>query len=242
MGKKCLIVLRDLKQREQLQRLISEVKKDCVIYVTDNIKDAYQILLENTIDTFFIEIVLYSDIKGDISGIRLARIIRELSNYIFTPIIFIGAVEDPDKILQTKCCCFDYFHTDYNVDQMKETIKKALDFSTPHIRKDTFIFRNDNKLYAYAVSDIVYIECANRKMSVCLKNKQIMELPYMTCKAVLQNIGDSTLVQCARGVIVNSVYIRSVDKGNKTINLSIDQLCLDLGMKYYKNVIAKFRF
>ena len=242
MGRQCLIVLRDLKQRERLQQLISEVKKDCVLYATDNIKDAYQILLENTIDTFFIEIVLDSDAKGDISGIRLARIIRELSNYIFTPIIFIGAVEDPDKILQTKCCCFDYFYANYDVEQMKETIKKALDFSTPHTRKDTFIFRNDNKLFAYPVSDIVYIECANRKMIVYLKNKQIMELPYMTCKAVLQNIGDSTLVQCARGVIVNTIFIRFVDKGNKTINLSVDQLCLDMGMKYYRNVMAKFRF
>ena len=157
LTKNCLIVLKDSQQRERLRQLVLDVKKDCVLWETDNLKDAYQILLENSIDVLFIDVVLDHEKKGDISGIRLARIVREMSCYIFTPIIFIGTLEDPEKILYNQCCCFDYYKMEYHDDDMKISIGKALEFKTPQTRRDTFVYRCEKELRFIEVKDVVYI-------------------------------------------------------------------------------------
>ena len=101
MGKNCLIIEDNYVQREYMKRLVQELSSEVKVYDVDNLQEAYQILLENTIDLFIIDIVLDNKKKNDVSGVKLANVVRDIPYYAFTPIIFVTSLIDPKLFAYT---------------------------------------------------------------------------------------------------------------------------------------------
>ena len=64
-----------LKVLEELVLSVSDEK----VYATDDVGEAYKIAMENSVDVFLLDIILYADKKGDTSGMQYAQSIRKLS-------------------------------------------------------------------------------------------------------------------------------------------------------------------
>ncbi len=80
MEKHVLIVEDNKIQMEMLKKIVQEVNPGAVVYTAEDVNKAYQILLENTIDVFLVDIILDTTKPGDISGIKLVENIRGISN------------------------------------------------------------------------------------------------------------------------------------------------------------------
>ena len=92
-----VLILEDNRQiLNVLEELVMSVAEDEKVYATDNVGEAYKIAMETSIDVFLLDIILYTDKKGDTSGMQYAQSMRKLERYRFTPIIFITSLEDPE--------------------------------------------------------------------------------------------------------------------------------------------------
>ena len=237
MGKNCLIIEDNYVQREYMKRLVQELSSEVKVYDVDNLQEAYQILLENTIDLFIIDIVLDNKKKNDVSGVKLANVVRDIHYYAFTPIIFVTSLIDPKLFAYTNLHCFSYLEKPFSQAEAKSVIRDAMEYSTPKKELDTFCLRKGGILFPIQVDNIIYIESLNRSIIIYRKDGKSDTMPYMTCRQVLQEAGNSSLIQCNRSVIVNKNYIWSVDRANRYIVLREFGKRVDIGVTYLKNVM-----
>lgn len=239
MSKTCLIVEDNDVQREGMRQLVAETSAEVKIFTAENLQEAYQILLENIIDVFIVDIVLDKNKKGDISGVRMVNVIRNISHYMFTPVIFVTSLEDPQMFAYSNLHCFSYLEKPYNKEEAKAIITVALEYSTPKIEMDALCLRREGIIYPFKVDDIVYIESTNRNVTIHKSDQTVEKMPYMTCKNILDAVRNSALIQCSRGVIVNRNYIKLLDKTNRFIALKDSNETLDVGRRYLEDVIDK---
>lgn len=237
MEKNCLIIEDNYVQREFMKRLVQELSGEVAVYDVDNIQEAYQILLENTIDFFIIDIVLDRNKKNDISGVKLANVVRDIPYYAFTPIIFVTSLMDPKLFAYSNLHCFCYLEKPFSKDEAKSVIRDAMEYSTPKKEMSTFCLRKGGILFPIHVDNIIYIESFNRSIIIYKSDGKSDKMPYMTCRQILQEAGNSSLLQCNRSVIVNKKYIWSVDRVNRYIELRECGKRVDIGVTYLKKVM-----
>lgn len=239
MGKNCLIIEDNYVQREFMKRLVMELSSEARVYDVDNLQEAYQILLENTIDLFIIDIVLDHKKKNDISGVKLANVVRDIPYYAFTPIIFMTSLIDPKLFAYKNLHCFSYLEKPFSQNEAKSAIRDAMEYSTPKKELNTFCLRKGGILFPFQVEDILYIESLNRSIIIYKRDGKTITMPYMTCRQVLQEAGNSTLLQCNRSVIVNKKYIWSVDRANRYIVMRECEKRVAIGVTYLKKVMSE---
>lgn len=239
MSKTCLIVEDNEVQRESMRKLVAETSPAVKIFTVDNLQEAYKILLENIIDVFIVDIVLDRRKKGDISGVRMVNVLRQIPRYMFTPVIFVTSLEDPQMFAYSNLHCFSYLEKPYNKEEAKAIITTALEYSTPKMEMEVLCLRREGIIYPFKVEDIVYIESTNRNVTIHKSDGTVEKMPYMTCKNILQEVNNSALVQCGRGVLVNLNYIKFLDKTNGFIALKASKETLDIGRSYLKDVLNK---
>lgn len=239
MEKNCLIIEDNYVQREFMKRLVQELSEEVLVYDVDNLQEAYQILLENTIDLFIIDIVLDRNKKNDISGVKLANVVRDIPYYAFTPIIFVTSLIDPKLFAYSNLHCFCYLEKPFSQEEARSVIRDAMEYSTPKKELSTFCLRKGGILFPIQVDDIVYIESFNRSILIYRKDGKTDKMPYMTCRQILQEAGNSSLLQCNRSVIVNKNYIWSVDRVNRYIVLRDCGKKVDIGVTYLKKVMSE---
>ena len=237
MEKSCLIIEDNTVQRETIKKLVSETSTEITIYDVDNLMSAYKVLLEHTIDLFVVDIVLDTNRKGDISGVNLVNIIRNMPQYKFTPVVFVTSLEDPKMFAYSKLHCFSYLEKPFNRGETRNIFERALGYTTPRNEQEVLCLRKDGVLYPLHIDQIIYIECRNRSVIIHIRGGEIVCMPYMTCKQILDRANNSALFQCNRGIIANRNYIRTVDKANLIIELKECRKRLDIGVTYAKQVL-----
>lgn len=238
MEKRCLIIEDDLSQRKLIKKLIRETSVHTKIYDVDNVLSAYKALLENVIDLFIVDIVLDTGKKGDISGVKLVNIIRSMPQYRFTPVIFVTSLEDPKMFAYRKLHCFSYLEKPFSYGEAKEIFKSALGYTSPRMENEVLCLRKDGVLYPFKIDQIAYIESVNRCLTIHKRNGESEQMPYMTCKRVLEEANNASLFQCMRGVIVNRDCIKAVDRTNCVLELKGSKKHLDIGATYARQVLS----
>ena len=132
-----------LKVLEELVLSVSDEK----VYATDDVGEAYKIAMENSVDVFLLDIILYADKKGDTSGMQYAQSIRKLERYRFTPIIFITSLEDPEMYALRDLHAFGYIEKPFAPSQVENLLRDALHFKTQKEKDAMMFFRKDGILY-----------------------------------------------------------------------------------------------
>lgn len=216
---------------------MKETSEEVRVYDVDNLIGAYKIMLEKPIDLFIVDIVLDADRKGDTSGVKLVNVIRTIPQYMFTPVIFVTSLEEPKMFAYSKLHCFSYLEKPFNQNEAKVIFKSALGYTTPRSENDILCMRKDGVLYPFQIDQIVYIESRNRSILVHREGGDTEQMPYMTCRRILEEADNSSLIQCSRGVIVNRNYVKAVDKTNHLLELKGCKERLDIGVTYSKQVL-----
>lgn len=241
--KKTVLIIEDNKtQLEMLRILVLEVNPEAVVYTASETKIAYQIMLERTIDTFLVDIILDSTKPGDTAGIRFVEKLRMIPKYMFTPVVFITSLEDATKYAYTDLNCLGYVEKPFSPERVKQLVKKALCFSTEieSKKEKVFCFRRDGVLYPVKIQDIIYIETINHIVNVYLVEGGPLTVPYRTCKQLLEDIDSNVLMQCSRNVIINKDYILNVDMANRFIALKGEKKRIEIGITYKKKIMAEY--
>lgn len=241
MRKTVLIVEDDTEQLHMLEKLVLGVNENTEVCTADNVTVAYRLLMEKTVDVFLVDIVLDTASPADTSGVRLVERIRQVPKYMFTPVIFVTSMEDPEMYAYRGLNCTGYIEKPYDPVQVRKLVERALNYTTAREKDTTLMFRKDGILYPVNLKEIVYMESLNHVMNIRLSNGTVLDIPYKTCRCVLREEDTSgTLLQCGRGVLVNREYVKGIDTANRYLMLKDGHGMVGMGGRYKKSILAEF--
>lgn len=239
--KKILILEDNLLMLMHLKNIVQEIDERNTIYAYDNVKDAYQCTLEKKIDLFLLDIILKSRQQGDVSGLVFADSIRKVEYYNFTPIIFVTSLEDAGAYTYKNLHCYSFIEKPFDVLRMKQVIEQALRFPGYQKPEKTLYFRKDGVILAVEQSDFVYAESIDRMMHIHTRHRDILTVPYITLKRLVEEADNPRILQCSRSAVVNQKYVQNIDIPNRMIQLRDGFGRVEIGIMFKKYMKECFR-
>ena len=239
MKKTVLIIEDEIEQLNVLKQLVKAAEENAEVYTASDVTHAYEILMEKSIDVFLVDIILDTTRPGDTAGVRLVERIRKIPKYMFTPVIFVTSLEDPTMYAYTDLNCMGYIEKPFEPERIIKLVEKALNYTTAREKEISITFRKDGILYPVRLKEIVYMESQNHVIHVHLRDGSELEIPYKTCKQILQETDEGSLLQCSRSTIVNREYVQGVDVPNRYLMLKEGFGMLDIGGRYKKKILVE---
>ena len=227
-------------QLEMLSQIVRKMSPDIYVYALTNVEEAYRVVMEHTIDCFFVDIILNPTQKGDTSGAKFVQDIRKISKYYTTPVLFITSLEDPENYAYKDLHCFDYIEKPFKEERIKANIQKVLQIPAVREEDKSLLFRKDGILYPVRCEEIYYIQNRNHVQYIHLSDDTVFEVKYRSCQAILSEADSNNLFQCSRNIIVNRQHIYNVDLVNNCITLKGNGGCLPIGITFKKKVVELF--
>ena len=235
-----LIIEDHREQSEALERLVKKVNANATVYFSKDEKEAYSYVMEKDIHVFIVDIILHTNHSSDTSGIKFVEKVREIPRYLFSPVIFITALEDSELYAYRELNCYSYIEKPFSEKQVIKVLEKALQFPKEIREEKTIFFRKDGIIYPVKTKDVVYFEFHDRKVIVHMLDSGKKEFPYITVKKILEETGNG-FIQCSRTVIVNERMIENIDFTNDYIKMSkIDEL-IEIGKSFRKKMMERYK-
>lgn len=188
-----------------------------VAFSSDNAKDVFDFINNHTIDVIILDI----NLNSNISGIQLAKKIRENNKNIY--IIFsTGHLEY--SLLAYSVKTFDYLPKPITIERLDVTLNRLLE--DMKFSNKNFI-RIDNKLVINN-SEINYIKKDGMKLIFCTDSKN-----YETYNSFnkIESILPDTFVRCHKSYIANTNNISNINI-NKNIITFRNSISCEIGPKY----------
>lgn len=224
-----LIIEDDISLCRYLIKKAKEINPNIDIKSTDSAKDALEIAHECDITAFFIDIQLL-----DYSGLELAKQIRGLDKYQFTPMVFITAVPTRELEAFRQVHCYEYIIKPFTDDELTNVFEKILIQYVERVQSHTkkiCLDRNGVRQLIHA-NDIVLVEYSLRRVVLHFKNS-ILKYKHMPLKKFAEQLPDY-FIQIHQSIIINKNFIQSIDYVNNYVVLEYIDIKLPIGKSYRK--------
>lgn len=246
---KNVLILEDDRESSRLvSDLLSECREELAIYTAYDEKEAMQMAMDCYMDLFIIDILLHDGVGNDISGLIFTKRIRQNSRYEITPIIFITSIANLELHTYREISCFSYILKPLNQAKQKKLIDKVdklFKGSSRSPEEEYYYFKVDYVYYPVRIDELVLVRCEGRKLLVQTVKETfyVSRLSMKRLKEDLRKMGNHSLVECRRGVLVNQNYIENIDTVARYLKLrNIDEL-VDFGnSKWLSRVKGVIRY
>jgi two-component system LytT family response regulator len=226
-----LFVEDNQKQREYLLKCANKVNDELEIVGTGSLKEAIILAEEKNIEAFFIDIQL-----ADGNGIDLAKQIRKLTKYQFTPIIFITAMLTKEMEAFHNIHCYDYIIKPYSSKTIEKVMKSILKDYLYNTNDISYIKLNYKGLIQQInTNDIYYIEKRNRKIIIVTKYEEI-SYKCMTLNEISKDLPNS-FIQSHQSFLINRKFIKKLDLINNIIGLENCNDLIPIGVSFKRGVV-----
>lgn len=237
--KNILIVEDNRKTLNALEQAISKIEKNIVAYKAETYEEACAVAFSKRIDVFVIDIILTTEKPGDVSGIRFADLVRRHDRYMFTPIIFITALTDPQLYAYKELHSFGYLEKPFSMKRAVKLIEQALKYQTPQEESQIVYLRKEGILFAVPYQKLLYAEVKNHILILHMED-EVLEMPYITIKQLLKQVDQNIFLQCSRSTVVNKMHVKYIDIVNRYIGIDQDGIRIEIGPSYKKAVYQEF--
>ena len=225
---KVLIVEDNKAHMDALCKILKCLNRDLQVYCAYDMAEAFNLVLEQHINLFLVDIILKTDKPGDVSGLNFVREIRGISKYRFTPVIFITSLEDPRLYAYSQLHCFGYIEKPFAVEQVKNIVRDALEFPMREEEEKYVYFRKEGIVYSKCIKEIVHIENGKRRLVIHCINDELV-IPHKTCEEILKELDSELFVQCSRYDIINRKHIEQIDYTNRFVKMKYKEAPVEIG-------------
>lgn len=187
---------------------------------------------ENEISLFVLDIQL-----EDYKGTHLAKQIRELPEYKYTPIIFETALAGEELSAYRDVKCYSFLIKPFSEKEFTEVFTEAIGLSERINRQGkTIQIEQKQFILEYTTADIVYIEAFGKRLVIHTNNhmsgmKEDTISGY-TLAGMLALLEGASFVQCHKSYLVNTTHIDRIDKTGRKIFLKGFPDAIPVGNKY----------
>lgn len=240
MVKKILVLENEINRQRRIREIINETLLNAEIHIAKTVGEAYQLLIECTIDFFIVNAILDCENATDTEGIRFVAGMREIPKYSCTPVIIISSLCDPSGYILEELKCLGCLDGNFSKECMVQLLKQASSYEVKCWKEKTLLFRKNRILYPVKTKNIIYMERANNITSIHLTDGSVLDIPYISFARIMYDADSCKLVMCNRSISVNKDYVYAIDLTNRFVILRDDKGMLDLGGTYKKELLSKF--
>lgn len=198
-------------ERQRLVQILITNIGNVKIYEAERAAKVVEIIKKHNIDLFLMDIEL-----PDISGLKLAKKIRQISKYEFTYIVFITTHGYLQLEAFKKIHCYDFIQKPYENKEVINIVNK-LTRGIVKNKKNTILDREEIRFKLKScvlriyVDEILFIESQGRNCLIHTKNKQY-EVSNHNMNKMMSILPDHCFMQTHKSYIVNIKNIKEVDK------------------------------
>lgn len=194
---------------------------------------------KNKVDLFVLDIQLL-----DYRGTELARQLRTMPEYRFTPILFTTELSGEELNAYREIKCYDFLVKPFTELEFQKAFLAALAMGA-QIQEPLSILRIEQKqfLFEYEIRNILYIESFGKRILIHTAQDGGEEVTdqiagYALSK-LLALVPQGCMLQCHKSFLVNPDHICKIDKVNRLIYLTRCKAAIPIGEKYQKNVFER---
>lgn len=217
----------------RMKQYIKNIDPNLEIHAFAEAGAAYRFAQKELISLFILDIQL-----TDYKGTSLAKQIRSLPQYKYTPIIFETVLAGEELSAYRDVKCYGFLIKPFGEEEFSQAFCDALGMSE-HMEEPSKTIRIEQKQFVleYVLGEIVFVEAFGKKLvihtnSLRLGKKQDTISGY-TLSGLLDLLGDPAFVRCHKSYLVNRKHIEKIDKANKLIFLREFDTPIPIGNKYY---------
>ena len=231
MGK-VLLVEDNISAVKKIVRYIGNISADLEIHSVSEAGEALQYAIANDVSLFILDIQL-----GDYKGTSLAKQLRELPEYKYTPIIFETALAGEELSAYRDVKCYSFLVKPFGEEEFVTAFRDALGLSKQmNQQAKTIQIAQKQFILEYVTQDIAYIEAFGKKLVIHTGSRLsgIKEdtISGYTLSGLLALLDDPAFVQCHKSYVVNKSHIEKIDKSGRKIFLKGFTDTIPIGNKY----------
>lgn len=193
----------------------------------------------NQVDLFILDIQLL-----DYRGTELARQLRSMPEYRFTPILFTTELAGEELSAYREIKCYDFLIKPFTEAEFQKAVQAALEMGA-QMREAPEILRIEQKqfLFEYEIRSILYIESYGKQLLIHTTQSggaQVTDqISGYSLSKLLGMVSQHKLLQCHKSYLVNPVHIYKIDKANRLLYLKECKAAIPIGEKYQKAVFER---
>ncbi|BBF42404.1 two-component response regulator [Lachnospiraceae bacterium KM106-2] len=223
------------------QRLIQSVNNNIINSEITSYKSANETLCyakQNKIDLFILDIQL-----TDYKGTHLAKQIRAIPEYKFTPIIFITALAGEELMAYRELKCYSFITKPFTEQEIYEALKEVQEYiENVSSKKKTIRIEQKCYIFEYDVNQISYIESYGKQILIHVKRNHTIEVDQIagySLKGMMELLRDCQFVQCHKSYLVNCNEISRIDKSNNIIYIRENEEPIPIGNKFRELILGE---
>lgn len=185
---------------------------------------------DNQVNLFILDIQL-----PDYRGTELAKQIRAMPRYRFTPILFTTELAGEELGAYRKIKCYDFLVKPFSEAQFRFAVTAALELTEKMGTKPaTLRIEQKHFVFEYELSDILYIESFGKQTVIhhMAGGRELEDKISGYSLARLLELTGGALVQCHKSYLVNRAYLARVDKVRQLLWLRGREEPIPVGEKY----------
>jgi len=235
-----ILVEDDSMERNILKKMIMSIDESINIYEADSENTALNIIKNNCINMFLIDI----NIKES-SGLDLAMNIRDITKYEFSPLVFLTTHVEYITQAFKQTHCYDFILKPYNKNDVLTMLNKFIFIGQSNLKnidKEIIIPLKNGILVRICINDIYFIEVKSKCCEVNT-NKGVYSANNMSLKKIIKLIDSEHIIQSHRSFAINRNYICKIEK----LDVKLSRVYFNrytktalLGYKFKINVISEF--
>lgn len=222
-----------------IRQHVVELLPEHILAVFSKASEALHYAGKNRIDLFILDIQLL-----DYRGTKLAKQLRAMPEYHFTPILFATALAGEELAAYREIKCYAFLVKPFTKAEFQTAFREALAMGE-HMQGVPETLRIEQKqfIFEYAIRDILYIESFGKKIVIHIRNSHDTEVAdsisgYSLAK-LLTLVGPDKLIQCHKSFLINPDWILKIDKGARLLHLKHCEATIPIGYKYQQNLLGR---
>lgn len=201
-------------------------------------KESLHYAKQNTIDLFIFDIQL-----TDYKGTHLAKQIREVPEYKFTPIVFITALAGEELMAYRELKCYSFITKPFTEQEIYEALTQVQEYvENICSKKKTIRIEQKCYIFEYEVDRIVYIESYGKQILIHVKRNHKIETDQISgysLKRIAELLENCRFIQCHKSYIINQNEIVRIDKSKNMIYMRMNEEPIPIGNKFRSHVFGE---
>lgn len=220
------------KLRDDISFFFKDLKENIELLTFSNGKSLIEAIQK---DEKYFDIILLDIDMPDITGLKVAEVLRKISDDII--IIFISSY-DGFVFDSLEYNPFRYIRKNRMKEELYHALKAAYMLYKKRVKKHFFI-KSDDGEYIIEQTEILYFEIIRRKLFIYLKDDRILST-WKPLKDFFREVDDGSFVKIHSGCAVNMKYIREYSNCDITLDNGKKLSTSRSGIKILKDELTRY--